>query len=175
MQTKEFKQLTNRLIDESKQILEDSSGDNHPLHVFGTDQVNLILEFKWFMDIFEWEFPRLCKLVHDHYVSMELIQDFLLKTETLLVNIKPFREEGYQLAAVFDRLMVPGIITDKLRDYLEEISLERAAMIKEGGPIKRAIMSGLKKNEFGTLLFWRKKYHMSITASNRLHQRVVFY
>ena len=68
MKSKAERRLTKRLRRDNAQIIADCNATTHPFFIFPTVIVVLILEFKEEFEMFEFQYPRILRQIHDYCV-----------------------------------------------------------------------------------------------------------
>ena len=68
MKSKAERRLTKRLRRDHAQILADCNAPDHPLRLFATVEVLLILQYKEEFEMFEFQYPRILRQIHDYCV-----------------------------------------------------------------------------------------------------------
>ena len=156
MKSKAERRLTKRMNRDNAQILEEIKDPDHPLFMYPTVLVVLILRYKSEFETFEFQYPRICRQLHDYYTTCLsfCFQDQERGNEE---RARTFSRCAIKAAFFFDDLISDPIVTVHCRRMLGEIRLNLNNS-KEFPDMVVTREHCIKRNSFKDVSYWERKF-----------------
>ena len=171
MKTKAERRFTKRIKKEHDQILKDSTSVDHPLHIFARDELNLILQFKGLMETFDFQYPRICRTLHDHYTACRIYARQSRIDGALEEFSRAFESDASFSSQLFDEIIRTGMIGTRERGFCRDIEKVISKM-KRDDYMNSVITFTAQKNPFRSVDFWQRKWLKTLKIRKQIAPKV---
>ena len=167
MKTKAERRFTKRIKKEHDKILQDSTSVDHPLHIFARDELNLILQFKGLMETFDFEYPGICRTLHDHYTVCRINARQSRIDGALEECSVAFENDANLTSILFDEIIRTGMIGSLERAFYQDVE-DMISKMKRDDYMNSVITFTAQKNPFRSVDFWQRKWLKTIKIRKQI-------